>query len=137
MKQENIFIVTQGDYSDYHICGVFTSEELAQKFIDSFGIQKWDVMRIEEYSLNPLEIELRKGYIPFFVRMSKEGECIEITVEDSCYGYTINADEFGFDIKLNLYYHVFAKDEQHAIKIVNEKRGQLIAMDRWNKNTNL
>jgi hypothetical protein len=45
----NVWIVTEGDYSDYHICGVFSSEEKAREFINApshateYGIEQWDI----------------------------------------------------------------------------------------------
>ena len=123
-----IYVVTLGEYSDYRICGVFNLENLAQKFIDSFGER--NTMNIEEYTLNPYSIEISKDYKPFFIKMTSEGECTQVNIEnnfnslDTCYG---------FDNKKQLYCSVFAKDEKHAIKIVNEKRIQILAANTWGK----
>ena len=62
---ETIYIVTSGEYSDYGINGVFTTEEKAQSYNDKYN----------------------RLYI----------------------------------------YDIWAKDENHAVKIANERRGQLIA----------
>lgn len=126
----NVFIVTQGNYSGYHICGVFAKEPLAQKFIDSFKDNQYNEMRIEVWELNPFKLELAKEYKPYFIRMDKEGNTLEIHKTDSTY----SLGEGGFDIHFNMYLHCFAKDEAHAIKIANEKRTQLIAKNEWRDN---
>ena len=125
------YIVTQGSYSDYHICGVFDKKELAEQYISAFGGgQRYDEMGIEEWELNPYKLELGKGYKPFFVRMDKEGNSSEVLEEDSTYGFR-DGEGYGFDIENNVYNHCFAKSTEHAIKITNELRAQLIAENKW------
>ena len=122
-----IYVVTEGSYSDYRICGVFDSKELAKKFAKSFGE---DCMEIEEYTLNPFLKEVNENYKPFCIRMTSKGECKEVRIQD---GYNCLDSEYGFDSDKNLYCSVFAKDEKHAIKIVNEKRIQILASNTWGK----
>lgn len=125
-----VFLVTRGDYSDYRVCAVFTDKKLAQKYIDSFkeGRKRFS---IENYKLNPFSKELKADYKPYFLRMKKDGTCIEIYIKDSSYGFEGEDNDIGFDIHKNMHLSVFAKDEKHAIKIANEKRVQLIAENRW------
>jgi hypothetical protein len=126
-----IFVVTSGEYSDYGIDAMFTSMELAQKFIDSFKAEGYSRFnKIEIYKLNPFEMELREGYNPYFLRMDKEGNAYDISIEDSAYGFE-DPVENGFDIQGDMYIHCFAKDEAHAVKICNERRVQLIESDKW------
>lgn len=128
---KNIFVVTRGDYSDYRICAVFTEKELAEKYVNSFKEDDWSKPRIEIYSLNPYEHQLKNNYKPFFLRMQKDGTCTEIYVKDSSYGFESEELNIGFDIHKNMHISIFAKDEKHAIKIANEKRVQLIATNQW------
>ena len=125
------FLVTRGDYSDYRVCAVFTEKALAEKYIDSFKGNSYEEFRIENYALNPYQYELKNDYKPFFLRMTKEGNCTEINVKDSSYGFEDEDIDFGFDVNKNMYISIFAKDETHAVKIANEKRVQLIAGNRW------
>lgn len=37
MSEAKVYIVSDGEYSDYHICGVFSTKAKAQEFIDSGG----------------------------------------------------------------------------------------------------
>ena len=124
--KKTIYIVTQGSYSDYHICGVFSDKELAEKYKQTFSnAQLYDEMRIEEWELNPFEAEIRKGYKPFFVRMGKDGNTQEVYEDDS------TSEIYGFDIDNGLYNHCFARNKRHAIKITNELRTRLIAENKW------
>ena len=126
-----VFLVTRGDYSDYRVCAVFTEKALAEKYIHSFKGNSYEEFRIENYTLNPYQYELKNDYKPFFLRMTKDGNCTEIYVKDSSYGFEGEDIDFGFDVNKNMYISIFAKDEKHAIKIANEKRVQLIAKNRW------
>lgn len=127
---DKIYVVTSGDYSDYGIDAIFTSEELAQAFINGFKERSYQEFRIEEHKLNPYKNEIRKGYFAFFVRMQKDGVCKEVYKSDSAYGFNGGID-YGFDINNGMCCHVFAKDDKHAVKIANEKRIELIALNKW------
>jgi hypothetical protein len=129
---KKVFLVTRGDYSDYRVCAVFSNKKLAQKYIDSFN-PRYDEFRIEDYELDIYQNELKKDYKPFFLRMTKEGNCTEIKIKDSSYDLENENIHIGFDINKNMYISIFAKDEKHAIKIANEKRAQLIAENNWKK----
>jgi hypothetical protein len=125
------YIVTSGEYSDYRINAVFDTKQLAEKYISSFKSSGYDSPEIEVHNLNPYKEEITKGYFAFFVRMTKEGECKDVHISTSSYGF--DNPNAGFDVNDNMYVHVFAKDEKHAIKITNEKRTQLIALNKWGR----
>lgn len=134
MEKENIvFLVTHGNYSDYKVCAVFTEKALAEKYINSFEENSYEDFRIENYILNPYNKELSNDYKPYFLRMTREGKCTEIIIKDSSFGFESGDIDFGFDINKNMYISIFAKDEIHAIKIANEKRVQLLANNKWSK----
>lgn len=121
----NQFLVTRGDYSDYRVCAVFTEKPLAENYIDSFKGNSYEIFRIENYTLNPYQYELKNDYKLFFLRMTKEGNCTEIKVKDSSYGFEDEDIDVGFDIHKNMYISIFAKDETHAIKIANKKKSSI------------
>ena len=120
---KKIFVVTSGEYSDYSISGIFSTKQLAQKYIDSFGNR--DVYssfnKIEVHNLDPFEIELRDGYKPYFLRMDKDGNVSDIKVVTSSHGFDDRTGGDGFDINGRMYVYVYAENEIHAIKICNEK----------------
>ena len=136
---EKVYVVSSGDYSDYKVDGIFTSKPLAQKFMDTFKRDsEYSFERfndIVEFTLNPFEKEIRAGYKPYFLRMTRLGQAYDIRVDSGTYGFEDSENySYGFDVTDNdLYTHCFAKDEQHAIKICNERRIQIIALDRWGK----
>jgi hypothetical protein len=113
---KNIYVVTEGDYSDY---GIIAIRQLAQDFIDGARPNA----RIEEYPLDVTEEGLNDREC-FFVRIDKNGDVQEVYPDE--YSGTE-----GFDMNRKMYVHVFAKDAQHAIKIANERRAQKIALEQW------
>ena len=127
----NVFIVTHGLYSDYHICGVFSDKDKAKQFINMFSENDYnDEYNIEEMEVNPFKANY-VGRKAFFVRMDKNGNTLECHPSSLTYGFHEDTN-VGFDIHNNIFCHVIAKDEKHAIKITNEKRSQLIALNQYN-----
>lgn len=125
-----IYVVTQGCYSDYGICAVFDNRELAQSYIDALD-EGFEGMDIEEWNLNPYELDLTKGRKSFFVRMTKEGKAYDIQTPTSSYNLESGDYNVGFCMEGDMHMSLFADDEKHAIKIVNEHRVQLIANNQW------
>lgn len=84
---KTLYVVTSGSYSDYGIDAIFDSKELAQSFINSFDTGKgWtDFNDIEEWQLNPNEMELKSQRKAFDLRMNKEGETQSVNRSDSPY----------------------------------------------------
>lgn len=127
-----IYIVTSGCYSDYGINGVFSTEKNAENFILAFNI---DDSRIEEYELDEFidVIEQHKGMKYYEVVMYKNG------VTASCRTCRYNKENQATEI-YDTYYadkrsvmiaYAWAKDEQHAVKIANERRVALILQDKF------
>lgn len=126
---KKIFVVTSGSYSDYGITAVFSTRKLAEEFIRDFP-RRYDGHGIEEYLLDPKLPQPKGNRVGFFVQMSIDGACYVSREEDYHEEFISGEISFTCDTKsMNLY--IFADDEQHAIKIANEKRGELIAMDLW------
>ena len=122
---KKIYIVTQGQYSDYKILGVFDKEELANKFITSGGKYEYDYPEIEEWELNPNAKNLKRGYLPFIVKMNRSGNVGGVKQES----FDSNTGWYGNDT--TMYNHCFAKDKEHAIKITSELRTRLLANNEW------
>jgi hypothetical protein len=116
-----IYIVTAGEYSDYHVVSVFDSRDKAESFVEYYNDNdNWSEAGIEEYELNEHADQVQKGYNYYFVRMQMDGNTKEI-----CKDTPSNIDNFlSRDLNNNIIDHVWAKDEEHAIKIVNERRIQ-------------
>lgn len=124
-----IYVVTAGAYSDYHIVGVYSTMELAERCKEAVGADE-----IEEYELDSGEFRLYDlGYKYWRVLFS---------------GDTTNAKEYKtyneeYPKKTRVEYNrgtkvfgvcLYAKDEKHAVKIASEIRAQVIAngvIDRY------
>lgn len=128
MEPTIVYLATKGSYSDYRVLGVFTTREKAQERLDANKTEVYaDDGSIEEFHLD------QNGYLPghlkfAHVRMSRNGETMEIKVEP--YGYLSEDSWFG-DQKSERWFHMMARDTEHAIKIANERRTQLIADNKW------
>lgn len=147
-KSNSVFIVSWGEYSDYHICAVFDSRKMAELYVEATKTEN-EEPQIEEHPLNPDKKYLKEGYRFFFVRMDKDGcnanadsagDSFSVINDPHFYSkYEMINEEhptMRCKYKKQLFFDNFgitvsAKDKQHAIKIANEKRIQLLAMDKW------
>ncbi len=127
-----VFIVTEGQYSDYHIEAVFSNEDKAKRYMKSFPKLKRHG-KIVEWPIDP-----EYSGIPISMK------CIDVTMYRNGDSDADDiSEEFGqhwqeplhlVRLQLQRSYltgYVFALDEQHAIKIANEHRAQLIANNEW------
>lgn len=124
-KSKKIYVVTDGEYSDYHIIGIYSRKDYAEALIEAVGNGEIEIWSIDE---TKLEIRGRKQY---FVRMKRNGDTEEVYIDDSFSPYFLPT--YGFDMDGSLYNRCLAKDEQHAVKITNELRAKLIAKNEWGK----
>lgn len=133
---EEVFVVTTGEYSDYSISAIFTDRDLAVDYINSFTSQNWYSFNdIEVYKLNPYKFELQNGYKPFTVLMDIEGKTLKCSVSEVSNEWNHNNEKlYRINPNNEMYSYVYAKDQKHAIKITNERRIQLIALNIWKHN---
>ena len=129
-----IYIITDGSYSDYHIVTVFSTRELAEKFIALYPDMNDD--NIEEYELDKFETQLKDGLLLYNVSMYRDGETRNVDMG------TMDNDT---DTQKNTMFrewntvtwfmscNMFATDEQHAVKIANERRTAFIASGEWDR----
>lgn len=131
-----VYIVTSGSYSDYQINAVFSTKENAERYnkIHASG----DFEDIEEFEVDEdmaLMDRIRDEKITIYlVGMDRDGNVKEIRKESP---RILLVEELLAGKHRHILYAdcmdlcVIAKDEKHAIKIVNEKRVQLIANNEW------
>lgn len=134
-NEKIIYIVTNGEYSDYKICGVFDDPQLAKEFQEAGGYGN-----IEEHTLNPYVFQLRKGWNIWKVEMLKNGDVVTCKMDNTYLDWKL-PNFFFYKSGLSIptpegFFRgiMLARSEAHAIKIVNEKRTQFIAEDRWGLN---
>jgi len=117
--ENKVYVVTSGQYSDYGINAIFSTRERALDYIQAFEDDGYHSMGIEEYELDVLKPNGRRA---FNVRLDGvTGDVIRAEIASSSYSFDIG-NEFYKDIQGNFHGNVLAKDRDHAIKIVSEKK---------------
>ena len=124
------YLVTQGYYSDYHVCGVFSSREKAEAFIKRFEKSTYESPEIEERVID-LFSDVPPDLKMYEVWMKEDGSVIRCELCDTIpLDYDIKVTPNSKDGSQRLYCKLLAKDSAHAVKIANEKRTILIA-NNW------
>lgn len=141
-KPTMIYAVEQGDYSDYHIVGVYSTRPIAEKVIAMIngGTNVDDKASLAEWELDANTERLGDDWHPFHVLMRRDGSTEK--------GHPVEKDSYAFtSTELRLYRnhstydnkeprdlligYVWGHDFAHAVKIANDRRTQLIAEDKW------
>lgn len=119
------YMVTCGKYSDYRLKGAFSTEEKAEVYGEKLRSYGEDSVRIDQWQLD----ESENDWVAITVYMLPNGE-----VQSSM---CLMNSPIGFRE-----YHYFHKGEtlcwtvqtnnlERAIKVVNEKRTQILANNEW------
>jgi hypothetical protein len=115
---KKVYVVTEGEYSDFRNVAVFDDEALATRYVDTYPWRRYDHPGIEEHVLNERADDLRAGLWWHMVWMNLNGDRARVTVMDPGPGDDepyLNDERIRFFVK--------ARNEEHAIKIANERRG--------------
>lgn len=116
---KKIYIVTHGEYSDYEIDAVFTTEEKAVDYVEQHGTD----YKIEEYDLDEaVEKKKQLWYIEFWV---EDGELLEAhptsrnrnEVVDTCCIF----EPFNMEEKHYIRFYIDADSMERAVKIARER----------------
>lgn len=131
-----VWIVTSGQYSDCRTDGVFSSKASADAFIAAmYPDDDGDCNGAYEVTLDTCIDKISQGLLVWNVQMRVDG-----TTDAVRQGGNRQMHHAGYRIRdwgvwearyLVLDAVVWARDERHAVKIVNEHRAQLIACDAW------
>ena len=132
-----IYIITGRKFSNYryefHVITVFKKRKNAKDFL-----RKFKDIKIKEFEFIDDKFPKIHHFIKkriFFVKMDRNGNVILI-VESNDYDWFMRAlkEHIKFISKQKMFYtYVFANNKKDAIKIVNEKRIQLITENNWIK----
>lgn len=126
-----IYVVTKGDYSDYHICAAFLAEDEARRYAE------WVGGEVEEFEdgKTPKSPHWREGMKHYSVYFGENGEL----ESESQYGDTEGAEvevrvlpfwvggKPIYDPKRRLCVGCFARDSAHAVKIAADMRAKYLA----------
>ncbi len=116
-----IYVLTQGSYSDYHIIGLFSTQELVKHYQDIY-----EDRQIEELELVDL-IGIQKGWRVWMDREGKASTISSVVIQESNWNYGTSGG------KVVIVCEIIAKTKEGAVKIANEYRVQLIASGEWDR----
>lgn len=140
-----IWLITEGEYSEYCVVAAFSTKDRALSFADSWkpylSASYRESPQVEEFPLDPENLNAPPGTKLYSVRMNREGEAD--AMEDDFFDIDYGRRHLGGRLCRGkkpedtiLLVFCFAKSEEHAIKIANEKRAQLIAGNEWRGENN-
>lgn len=115
-----VYVITQGDYSDYHICAVTLDEQEAKRLAKVYS-DTHDPGVVEEYDTDAPETKTGlDGRVPYYVWFYKDGR--------TCVSMSYTAPK-NFQPSIELRHDcdcvaLFATDSEAAVKIAAEKRAQ-------------
>ena len=123
-----IYVVTAGQYSEYHIMAVFTSQHVADKYVETVNGGGDVYAEVEEWEVDVLAPAVRGNLKPYLVQIKVESADVEKVVHTHWFRW---GQEPSVSIA-SLYpqtmiVRCYAKDEQHAAKIAMEKRAEWLA----------
>lgn len=134
-----VWAIEEGEYSDYHVVGVFTSKENAEKVLEKLK-DKYTYPTLVEWPLDPAVAELNQGLSQYLVWMLKDGS-VESVKQQEFSAYNLAGEIRVWERSKVPFFKgekpdiltatVWATDDKHAIKIVNEKRIQMLASEQW------
>jgi hypothetical protein len=111
-----IYLVTDGEYSDYRIVGAFSTMEKAERgkvLLASYN-------DVEEFELDGIPGS-PPGLLPFKAVMKRNGDNANAWRE-TIDGFKPAHRFTQWDGGMWFWTYTFARDKEHAIKIANEKR---------------
>lgn len=121
-----VYIVTSGDYSDYHIERVFSTREKAQEYLDHRG--NAERAKIEEYNLDEETPRGVFGYSVLFYLGTDEAVTSLVQLSNDSY---TRKDSVGYNESFSsktMRFILEAKDSVHAVKIASERLMQIRAI---------
>ena len=138
-----IFVIEQGEYSEYRVVGVFSSRENAELVANRINrCESYrDSAEVCEWPLDPGVDDINAGYTQWHVLMLRDGTT-ELCENSGSTWYGIGNEiviwrrftapaYIGTNTPDILTGTIWAKDANHAIKIMNERRAQMIAEGKF------
>lgn len=119
-----LYLVTDGQYSDYRLRCVCSSPEKADHAKKFYAADN----DIEEYELDSLP-DHPEGMFWYSVMMDRDGNARYISIENGKYAHNDKWRPSGDNETVCFY--MWAYDDKHAVKIANERRVMLVASGQW------
>lgn len=126
-----IYVITEGSYSDYHICAVTDDPKKAELFKKRYDTY-WSEATIEEYDTddcNRILKDFDPNRLPYSVLFTNKGEvyprgCCRENHENFVPKVEVLQDILYGGERIRVY--LYAPDEKAAVKIAAEKRAQFL-----------
>ena len=127
----HVYLVTDGDYSDYQVLGVFSTLERATRYKELYNAQNDIVILTLDPAHPPVVAE---GMLPWSVVICKDGTIGKLDRSAATEAPTRarwmpfrfwTMDEYGIIV------HCWARDAAHAVKIAGDIRTQVLAHQSW------
>ena len=122
------YVVTSGEYSDYSVLGVFSTRERGDAFCAVYNASEpSEQARIEVFALDTPPDD----WTVTDVHMQRDGTVlnvvthVELRVEPPYYYMRPSATD------VVLLWGVPTANKERAVKVVNEKRAQILAQNAW------
>lgn len=115
---KKVYIVTSGEYSDYHIDAVFSAKEKAEEFADIVGTG----FEVEEYDL---DAQFERKTVVYLVSFSDRYGC-EASIEEYLNPDTVEYSESFGDKRYT--FTILCDSSKKAVKIASERLAQIKAM---------
>lgn len=109
----SVFLLTSGEYSDYRVVGVFSTRDKAEAAVPFYPSRP----EVEEYVL---DVPMHPGWHFWTISMDEEGDCFYCSNDDP----RLETSEYrppNARRKSWRSFGVWAKDEQHARKVANDR----------------
>ena len=119
-----VYVVTDGAYSDYRVLCICSTKEKALRAKSLYCAEN----DIAEYELDQMH-EHPEGMFWYCVSMLSSGDGADVRKESIEYTHKDKWRPYGDGHLVSFY--MWAKDDEHAIKIANERRAILIATNQW------
>ncbi len=124
---KKVYIITTGEYSDYHIVAACSSRRKARATCALVGLPETD---IDEHDLDGIDL-VKPGWANYSVWMSREGNSqVKICGTPEQF---IPLPQTSHNISDSLFarrwlsVHGYFADDQHAVKVANEIRVRVLA----------
>lgn len=129
-----VYVITQGCYSDYHICAVATDEEKA-KLLKKYYSCRDDIAEIEEYDTEEEHkgLEAASRLMPVYLVIIKMNRDTSVNIVDydgnDNYVNSFKLEEVnGSNIWSGAFFATIkAEDEDKALKIAWDQRAKMVA----------
>lgn len=125
-SKEEIYVVTSGSYSDYAIDAIFTDINKAEEYKTNFECDE-----VETHNLNPSTVSFHMTVVSM-LRNGDSKNTYKVIIHKNTSGFVRYASsKHPYTMEDIFVWNVNTKDKTIAIKVVNEKRIQILAAGCW------